>query len=186
MRTAYNKIQKGMETKLNLPQDRIDRLEEIGFQWGIKLTFEKHYSELIAFKEDFGHCDVPQRCANNPSLGAWCNNMRTAYKKIQKKGMKSNRNLSQDRIKRLDDIGFQWERNLTFEKRYRELVAFKEEFENCNVPYKYVNNPSLGQWCSNMRTAYLQIQKGTETSYNLSQDRIDKLEDIGFRWTVRR
>ena len=69
-------------------------------------AFEKRCRELIAFKEEFGHCNIPQKCANNPSLGHWCDKMRGAYKKIQK-GMKPNSNLSQDRIERLDEIGFQ-------------------------------------------------------------------------------
>ena len=33
MRTAYKKIQKGMKTKVNLSQYRIERLEDIGFLW---------------------------------------------------------------------------------------------------------------------------------------------------------
>jgi len=33
MRTAYNKIQKGMKPNCILSQGRIECLEEIGFQW---------------------------------------------------------------------------------------------------------------------------------------------------------
>jgi hypothetical protein len=110
MRAAYNKIQKGEGPSHNLSQDRIERLEEISFQWQSVFfdeAFEKRCrAELIAFKEEFGHCNVPHRFANNPSLGQWCNNMKTAYNTIQK-GMKSNRNISQDSIERLEEIGFQ-------------------------------------------------------------------------------
>jgi len=38
MRTAYNKIQKGLKVNRNLSQDRIERLEEIAFQWNYKNT----------------------------------------------------------------------------------------------------------------------------------------------------
>jgi response regulator of citrate/malate metabolism len=110
MRGAYKNIQKGIKTNSNLSQDRIDRLEEIGFKWqagGHDDTFEKHCRDLIVFKERFGNCAVPQRYANNPQLGKWCDHMRTAYKTIQK-GMKPHRNLSQDRIDRLEEIGFKW------------------------------------------------------------------------------
>ena len=60
MRTAYKKIQKGMKTRDNLAQDRIERLEEIGFQWQVLRTdhdeaFEpvnygslKHFELLVA------------------------------------------------------------------------------------------------------------------------------------------
>ena len=191
MRAAYKQIQKGLKADRNLSQDRIERLEEIGFQWqGVDYdeAFEKRCRELIAFKEEFGHCYVSRRCASNPSLGRWCNDARGAYKKIQK-GMKTKINLSQERIERLEEIGFPWQSvyyDEAFEKRCRELVAFKEEFGQCNVPYKYAGNPGLGTWCSHMRTAYKQIQKGTKTSSNLSQDRIERLEEIGFKWKVRR
>ena len=53
--------------------------------------------------------------------------MRATYKKIQK-GTKMNSNLSQDRIERLEEIGFQRQGvdyDEAFEKRCRELMAFK-------------------------------------------------------------
>jgi hypothetical protein len=169
----------------NVSQDRIERLEEIvGFQWwqGIDYNeaFEKRCRELIAFKEDFGHCNVYRRHAGNPSLGTWCNTIRSAYTKIQK-GMQTNSNLSQDRIERLEEIGFQWKGCVTFEERCRELTAFKDKlFEQCLVPSRYAANPSLGHWCSDMRMAY----KGTKVNSNLSQDRIERLEEIGHKWKV--
>jgi len=178
-----------MKTSSNLSQDRIERLEKIGFQWqGVDFdeAFKKRCRELIAFKEEFGHCNVPSRYAENLSLGQWCCHMRHVYKAIQK-GMKANSNLSQDRIECLEDIGFQWKDvdfDEAFKKRCRELTSFKEEFGHCNVPVKYSGNPSLGQWCSHMRTAYKAIQKGMKTNYNLSQDRIECLEKIGFQLLV--
>ena len=80
-------------------------------------------------------------------------------------------------IKRLEAIGFQWQgidRDDAFEKRCRELIAYKEEHGDCNS--------SLGHWCNKMRTAYKKIQKGEETKSDLSQDRIDRLDVIGFKW----
>ena len=61
-----------METKLNLPQDRIGRLEDIGFKWksvNYDEAFEKRCRELEVFKEEFGHCNAPYRYANNPFIG---------------------------------------------------------------------------------------------------------------------
>ena len=66
-----------------------------------------------------------------------------------------------------------------FEKHCQDLIVFKERFGNCNVPSLY---PQLGNWCSHMRTAYKTIQKGIKTNSNLSQDRIARLEEIGFKW----
>jgi len=40
----------------------------------------------------------------------------------------------------------------TFEDRYFQLEAFKEEFGHCNVPQKYSKDgKSLAKWCSSMR-----------------------------------
>jgi len=184
MRKAYKKIQKGMKTNSNLSQDRIKRLEEIGFQWVLidyDKTFEKRCRKLVAVNEEFGHCNVPCKYAGNPSLGNWRHSMRNAYTKIQK-GMKTN--LSKGRIEHLEGIGFQWKVNVTFEECCRELIAFKEEFRHCNVPSKYAGNPSLGHWYSGIRTANKNIQKRMKTSYNLSLNRIKRLEEIGFQWQI--
>jgi len=40
----------------------------------------------MAFKEKYGHCDVPFT-GENASLGRWCNEMRVSYKKIQNNQM---------------------------------------------------------------------------------------------------
>jgi len=187
MRTAYNKIQKGMKAKFNLSQGRIKRVEEIGFEWKAAGSFEERCRELIAFKEEFGHCNIPQRYAGNPSLVRWCGNMRKTYMKIQK-GMKANSNLSQDRIARLEEIGFEWQPSTdydkAFEQRCRELTSFKDEFGHCNVPQSYAGNPSLGHWCVGMRHAYKKIQNGMKANYNPSQYRIERLEEIGFQWQI--
>jgi len=87
MTSEYTKIQKGLKINCNVYQDRIKRLEEIGFQWqGVDHdeAFEKRCHKLIAFKEEFEHCNVTRRYTDNPSLGGtwWCNTMRSAYTKI--------------------------------------------------------------------------------------------------------
>jgi len=87
----------------------------------------------------------------------------------------------QGRIDRLEEIGLQWKIRkvlITFEERCDELIAFKAEFRDCNVPIRYAGNPSLGQWCIGMRSAY----KNTK----LSQERIQRLEEIGFQWKIRK
>lgn len=54
-----------------LTEDRIRRLEEIGFVWSLRDDWQKHYDELKAFKEKNGHCNVPARYAANRRLGIW-------------------------------------------------------------------------------------------------------------------
>ena len=69
-----------------------------------------------------------------------------------------------------------------FEERYTQLIEFIDEFGHCNVPYRYSANPPLGYWCSIMRRAYNQVvQQGKTTKHNLTEDQIERLEDIGFK-----
>lgn len=189
MRSLYKLTKiKSKTTKANrkLSQDRIKRLEEIGFTWHSVITdkaFEKRCSELIAFKKQFGHCKVPYTYPANPPLGYWCSSLRIARKKIHT-GKKTTVNMCQDRIDRLDEIGFEWQHNCdgTFEKRCRELIAFIEEFGHCYIPTRYPANLSLGTWCNHIRTSYNNIQKGLKTTVKLCQDRMTRLEEIGFQW----
>jgi len=189
MRCSYNQIQQGQTPKRNLTQDQIERLEEIGFKWRVTnfpKTFEQRCHDLEAFKSEFGHCNVPNRYWVNPLLGNWCTTMRCAYNKIRQ-GQTPKRNLTQDQIERLEEIGFKWRvANFpkTFEQRCHDLEASKSEFGHCNVPRKYSVNPSLGRWCSKMRFYYNQIQQGQTPRNNVTQDQIERLEEIGFKWKV--
>jgi hypothetical protein len=59
-------------------------------------AFKDKVKELEAFAKEHGHCNVPFA---NPQLGKWVDNQRLFHKKGS---------LSDDRVKRLDDLGFQW------------------------------------------------------------------------------
>jgi hypothetical protein len=188
-RCAYNKIQQGQTPKMNLTSDQIERLEEIGFKWKLSYgqdTFAQRCHELEAFKSEFGHCNVPCKYSANPSLGKWCNTTRYCYNKSQQ-GHTIDRILTQDQIERLEEIGFKLDlaNNTTFEQRYHDLEAFKSEFGHCNVTSRFSVHPSLGKWCIRMRYTHNQIQKGQTPKRNLTQDQIERLEEIGFKWKLR-
>ena len=76
-------------------------------------------------------------------------------------------------------------RNKSFEGRCKQLIDFIDEFGHCNVPKKYSVNPSLGSWCSTMRSTYNEIQQGQIPKRNLAEVRIERLEEIGFKWELR-
>ena len=135
--------------------------------------FDKRCNQLLQFKEKFGHCNVSRHDADDKSLGNWCHALRTAYNRIQKGMIPHCNHLSQQgSIERLEEIGFHWKINITFEERHRELVAFKEEYGHCNIPVEYSGNPSLGRWCSRLRSRYKNIQKGMKVNSNLTKDKI--------------
>ena len=189
MRFYYKKIQKGMPVNQCLTQDRIKRLEEIGFQWipkDLDEQFEQRCRDLEAFKSEFGHCDVPK--AYYRSLGQWCIGYRTAYRRLKTNGEKPKQGcyISQDRIERLEKIGFQWEVidfDKKFEERCCELEAFKSEFGHCNVP-SFSEDSSLGRWCVLLRCAFRKFRQGKDPGRRITPARIKRLEEIEFMWEV--
>mmetsp|Transcript_10236 Transcript_10236/g.13519 ORF Transcript_10236/g.13519 Transcript_10236/m.13519 type:complete len:242 (-) Transcript_10236:376-1101(-) len=96
--------------------------------------------------------------------------------------MKENRssNMTQDRIDNLESLGFDWDPiGSLWTKRYRELEKYKDENGNCLVPDNE-ENPALGFWVKTQRVQYNRMKENR--SSNMTQDRIDNLESLGFDW----
>ena len=122
------------------------------------------FKELLEYRSEQGDCDVP---AKQGKLGRWVGLQRTAYKDDK---------LAQDRIDRLNNIGFEWApRKSEWETRFDELVQYKGNHGGCNVPQ---SQGQLGTWVSYQRHQY---KKG-----KLLQYRINRLNSIGFDWTPQR
>jgi len=97
-RTSYRKLVRGEQSPLN--EERKKRLDDIGFVWEliVYVPWEKRYKEIVEYKKLHGDCKVPYS-----KLGVWVMNQRASYKRFLK-GEKSY--LSEERKKKLDDIGF--------------------------------------------------------------------------------
>jgi len=179
MMRSYRQLQKGERPRACITKERIERLEEIGFRWNVKHTvFDALFDELVIFKDKFGHCNVQYQY---PALGRWCSNLRYLYSN-QQKMIKSRHTLSKERIERLEKIGFKWTgvSQSVFDGRCDELIEFKKKFNHCHVPTNYKANHSFCAWCNNMRRAYDQLQKGEKPHMNMSAERIERLEELGF------
>jgi hypothetical protein len=64
--------------------------------------------------------------------------------------------------------------------RYGEFIEYKERHGDCLVPFQYGPNKPLGQWVCTQRTQYRLLQQGKQSS--MTEERITKLEAIGFVW----
>ena len=85
--------------------------------------------------------------------------------------------LSSERIQKLESIGFSWDPyEDAWNQMFQELQEYKRVHDHCNVPAKYNDNPQLGTWVDGQRQ---QKRQG-----KLSSKRIQKLEAIGFQWTL--
>mmetsp|Transcript_17957 Transcript_17957/g.41924 ORF Transcript_17957/g.41924 Transcript_17957/m.41924 type:complete len:269 (+) Transcript_17957:252-1058(+) len=121
------------------------------------------FKELLDYKSEHGDCNVPY---NHGKLGTWVSNQRQAYVA---------NSLAHDRVNRLNSIGFKWtlaSPTVPWETRFNELVQYKAKHGDCNVPR---NQGKLGEWVHKQREVH---RKG-----KLLQDRLDRLNGIGFDWT---
>ena len=155
-----------------LAKDRIDRLSSMGFKWAVvekgpKVPWETQFKELLSYRSEHGDCNVPRR---HGKLGSWVSSQRRAYMADS---------LAQVRIDRLNSIGFEWAlkkavSTVPWETRLNELIKYKSKHGDCDVP---VRQGKLGMWVSNQRQYYM--------ADLLSQDRIDRLSGIGFKWSLK-
>ena len=154
-------------------------------------TFDEHMKDLMSFKAEFGHCNVPNTNSRNNkhlSLGYWCSDMRKSYKAI-KEGRSPGCKLSKADIQGLENAGFEWNlsKKIPFDERMKDLMSFKAEFGHCNVPNTRSRNKkhlSLGAWCNHARESYKAIKLGRSPSRKLSKASIERLENAGFEWNL--
>ena len=173
------------EGKLNrsFTEERIRLLEEIGFDWDPwESAWMERYHELVEYAKCHGNCMVPQNYPENPELAIWVMNQRPEYKR-RKEG-KLNRYFTEERIRLLEEIGFDWDPwESAWMERYHELVEYAKCHGNCIVPRNYPENPELGRWVNTQRRLYKQFQEGR--SCGMTEERIAMLEHVGFVWNVR-
>jgi len=187
VRQSYKSIKEGGIPKCNkLSKADIQRLENVGFELSRgqkKCTFDERSEDLMAFKAEFGHCNVPQtRSRTNKyySLRVWRTHVRQSYKSIKEGGIPKYNKLSKADIQRLENVGFEWS--------LRHNKCTFDEFGHCNVPKtrsrtnKYL---SLGVWYNHWRQSYITIkQGGIPNQYKLSKADIKRLENAGFEWSL--
>jgi Helicase associated domain len=130
--------------------------------------WEMQFFELKKFKDEYGHCDVPQRAKHYSKLANWCISQRQ-WKKFRPL------EYDPDRVRKLDSIGFSWNvLDKWFEKHFIEL----EKYIN-TTGHSYVSstdNKPLWKWCSHIRE---EKAKGLQ---RLIKNRIKRLDAIGFDW----
>ena len=154
-----------------LSDERIERLNKIGFIWdALSATWEEMFGALLMFKREHGHCKVPSHWPNNPKLRRWVFTQREFFK---------SGTLSEDRIRRLKEIGFEWDiLESNWNEMFSALHKFKDKYGHCNVSRDWPENPDLSHWVSTQRSNY--------RSGLLNKVRVERLEQIGFIWdTIR-
>lgn len=92
--------------------------------------------------------------------------------------------MTQSRLDLLNAVGFDWgtpaPERVSWDDRYRKLLAFKEKFGHCNVTQR-TECHRLALWVGNQRRAYQQMLDG-KSREGLTDERIRLLEEAGIEW----
>jgi hypothetical protein len=84
-----------------LSDEQVARLEALGFDFDRNATkWDEKYQELVAFKNEHGHCNVPQGAKLNHGLGTWVANQRRPKFRVR---------LSDEQIARFEDLAFDFD-----------------------------------------------------------------------------
>ncbi|KAK1748149.1 helicase-associated domain-containing protein [Skeletonema marinoi] len=174
-----------------MTQDKITRLDSLGFEWNGREAagdeqWNTRYEDLQEYKRVNGHCNVPQNYQANEALAKWVKKQRAEYKKFVADNTSY---MTQDKITRLDSLGFQWNGREAIEDekwnvRYEDLQEYNRVNGHCIVPSVYQANKALANWVKTQRKQYKKFLAGDTTS--MSQDKIARLDSLGFQWATKK
>ena len=156
---SWTEVQKRKYKNKTLEQDKIDKLNELGFIWDVNESlWENGFSLYKSYKEE----NNGEPMNSNKDLGTWCRLQRRKYK---------NKTLEQDKIDKLNELGFIWDKKKVY---WEEKFKLLKEYIHKNNSIPSQSDPQLGTWCITQRESFF--------NKTLEQDKIDKLNEIGFIW----
>jgi hypothetical protein len=144
---------------------KVTRLESLGFIWESQdKKWEEAFAALVAFKNREGHCLIPAlHTEKGINLGKWVSHQRTCKPK-----------LSEERVKRLVNIGFVWNvKKSSWDVAYELLLQYRRRTGHSDVPRLHEEDGfKLGSWVKTQRS----------TRLTMPEDRRAKLNELGFIW----
>ena len=164
--------QRVLNNQKKLTQDRVEKLNEIGFPWDIRgLNWLAAFCDLEELTHLLGHFPKKSELkGGNEYLSGWLNTQRMAYR---------SGSLEEDKAQKLISLGCKMKINSTmsWDERFEQLKSFVEQ--NGRFPANEDNKTSkelkaLNTWQNSQRNAFL--------AGKLSGDHKQKLDSIGFAW----
>jgi hypothetical protein len=202
-----------------LMDGRIKALNNIVFSWEPDAeSWDRYYTQLCNFYKEHNHTRVPRSMG---SLWNWVDRQRRSYRKrlrLKEHNDGTDADVGTDttdttsygilitkgNIKRLSNIGFEWEdieddtprkieaedrmkrlMNVTFElslhdenwaENFRKISAYHKEFNHFSVPTDPVEYKELNTWVRHQRYLY--------NANKLRNNRVELFDSIGFAWTA--
>jgi hypothetical protein len=170
LRGIANKLQ-SMMIPAETHHARLKRLADLGFVWDAReAQWMEMYQRLVTYKGVHNSTIVPQEYEQDQELAHWVVNQRTGH---------DEGTLSEERTELLNDIDFVWDpSDKRWNEMFQRLVGCSNHYGTALIPTKgYKQDPELATWVKSNRAFKKQKR--------LSKERIDKLEAIGFAWTVQ-
>ena len=139
-------------------------------------TWDMYYASAKQYCEENGNLEVPARYITEEgyALGSWLNNQ-----KAIRKGTIVGK-LTEDQIKKLDDIGMIWDSlDYFWEQSFISAKEYYLAHGNLDVPtnFKSKDGKHLGNWVLRQRQLY--------KSNSLTDEQVKKLNSIGMDWMHR-
>ena len=121
-----------------MTEERIEKLKAIGFDFRIQVQhlgsfkdrWNANIAALLEFKAKYGHTYVPARSTKyvpevDRKLSKFCQHLRTNYRKFQSNDQEVGSTLTEERIKQLEDIGFDFSTQSIPKELRSELFGHK-------------------------------------------------------------
>jgi len=170
------------QSKLNPYPRPTQRLKEVKFRAYQAENWTEKFEELLRFREENGHCLVPNCHPENPALAQWTKRQRYQYK-LKMDGKRST--ITDERVRALDEAGFVWDSHkAVWAERLEELKEFKKQYKHCNVPSRYKPNHQLAIWVKRQRRQWK--NKIDRLPNCMTDERQRALEAIGFVWDMKK
>ena len=120
-----------------------------------------NFKKLKRYKENHGDFNVPQNWKRDPLLARWVSNIRLHPEK-----------LSKDQLRKLNDIGFDFRRNMNWDDMFTQLKAFYKKHKHSYVPPFQGEYEQLFDWTERQRVSRSLLSKA----------QIQRLESVSFDW----
>lgn len=155
----------------SLTDEQVNRLDSIGMDWmdRVDRVWENGFIEAKNYSEEYGNLSVPKNYRSNTDfpLGIWIQRQRSLYK---------NKKISDDRIKRLTDVGMNWNPD-NWESRFNLVKQYYEEHGNINISQKEViQGVWLGKWILSQKKA---MESGKLTNEQIEMLKTLPMEEVG-------
>jgi hypothetical protein len=166
--------QRKLNWRSKLEPEKLEALKSLGVDMQNKTLnrWETKFAKLVKFKKEHGHLYVSKFFSADKQLNNFVKVLR-----------RSKDNISIERRKKLDELGFDWNPGMKLTillnqkradeiwlKRFEELKNYKAQFGTCRLLAKSKTHPTLGGWVSKQRN---NIEK-------LTTEQIYLFTDIGF------